>query len=172
MRKCIYLCIKFANMHETQAGQGVGRFLQAKKNLPSGRFQLNLKGLAGVHAPPEDMPEDDDLLFLDFLEAVVLVRVLIAIEAAQTNAGRQTVELFHSQLAVVVDRIEVAIDDVANAAFARIHTNSGAIAQHRQHAVAAYRHTFGLVELHTVMAQAALAEPQARALALFDDESS
>jgi len=118
------------------------------------------------------MAKDDDLLFLDFLEAVVLIRVLIAIEATQTNAGRQTVELFHSQLTVVVDRIKVAIDDVANAALARIHTDGGAIAQHRQHAVAAYCHAFGLVELHTVMAQAALAEAQARAFALFDDESS
>ncbi len=159
-------------MHGSRAGQGLDEFLQAKKNLPSGRFQLNLKGLTGVHAPPEDMAKDDDLLFLDFLEAVVLIRVLIAIEAAQTNAGRQTVELFHSQLTVVVDRIKVAIDDVANAALARVHTDGGAIAQHRQHAVAAYCHAFGLVELHTVMAQAALAEAQARAFALFDDESS
>ena len=38
---------------------------------------------AGVHAPPEDVAEDDDLLFLDFLEGVVLVRVFVAIEAAQ-----------------------------------------------------------------------------------------
>ena len=33
--------------------------------------------------PPEDVAEDDDLLFLDFLEGVVLVRMFVAIEAAQ-----------------------------------------------------------------------------------------
>lgn len=143
-----------------------------RKKTRRGRVYLKVVGLTGVHAPPEDMAKDDDLLFLDFLEAVVLVRVLIAIEAAQTNAGRQTVELLHPQLTVVVDRIQVAINDVANAALARVHTDGGAITQHRQHAVAAYGHAFGLIELHTVMAQAALAEAQTRAFALFDDESS
>ena len=127
---------------------------------------------AGVHAPPEDVTEYGDLLFLNFLEAVILVRMLVAIEAAQTNAGRQAVELLHAQLAVVIDCIEVAINDVADPTFARVHADGCAVTQHRQHAVAAYRHAFGLIELHTVMAQAALAETQARAFALFDDESS
>ncbi len=123
-------------------------------------------------APPEDVTEDDDLLFLDFLKSVVLVRVFIPIEAAQANTGRQAIKLFHPQLAVVIDGIQVAINDVANPALARIHANGGAIAQHRQHTVAAHGHAFGLIELHTVMAQAALAEAQARAFAFFDNESS
>jgi len=54
-----------------------------------------VRRLTGVHAPPEHMTEDADLLILDILETVVLVRVFIAIEAAQANPGRQAVELFH-----------------------------------------------------------------------------
>lgn len=87
MRKCIYLCICFALTHESLADKGVGGFAQAKKNPPGGGFYRVTVRLAGVHAPPEDVTEDDDLLFLDFLEGVVLVRVLIAIEAAQTDTG-------------------------------------------------------------------------------------
>lgn len=171
MRKCIYLCVKFAQMHGSPAVQGLAGFPEAKKNPPK-RVLSERIGLAGVHAPPEDVTEDDDLLFLHILEAVVLVRMLIAVEAAQTDTGRQAIELFHPQLTVVVDRIKVAINDVADPAFAGIDADRGAVAQHRQHAVAPYCHAFGLIELHTVMAQTALAEAQARALALFDDESS
>lgn len=117
--------------------------------------------LPGVHAPPEDVTKDDDLLFLHILEAVVLVRMLIAIEAAQADTGGQAIKLLHPQLTVVVDRIKVAINDVANTAFSRVDPNRGTVAQHRQHAVAPHRHAFGLIELHAVMAQAALAEAQA-----------
>ena len=62
---------------------GVGGFLQTKKNPPGSGFYWRALTSASVHAPPEDVTEDDDLLFLDFLEGVVLVRVFVAIEAAQ-----------------------------------------------------------------------------------------
>ena len=41
--------------------------------------------LPGVHAPPEDVPEDADLLILNVLERVVFVRVFFAVKAAQAN---------------------------------------------------------------------------------------
>lgn len=66
----------------------VGAFLRPKKNPHGCGFFLNQKRLAGVHAPPEDVTEDGDLLFLDLLEAVVLIRVFVAIEAAQADPGR------------------------------------------------------------------------------------
>ncbi|MNN42660.1 hypothetical protein D3C81_1568560 [compost metagenome] len=72
----------------------------------------------------------------------------------------------------MIDCIKVAVNDIANAALAGIDPDRGAVAQHRQHAVAPHCHAFGLVELHAVMAQAPLAEAQARALALLDNESS
>ncbi|CNK68255.1 Uncharacterised protein [Mycobacterium tuberculosis] len=98
--------------------------------------------------------------------------MLVAIETAQANPGRQAIELFHPQLAVVIDCVQVAIDDIANAALAGIHPNRRAITQYRQHTIATYGHTLGLVKLHTVMPQAALAESQAGLLAFLDDESS
>ena len=70
-------------------------FRQAKKNPLNGGFYLTAVRLTGVHAPPEDVTEDDDLLFLDFLEGVILIRMLIAIEAAQADASRQTIKLLH-----------------------------------------------------------------------------
>ena len=118
------------------------------------------------------MAEDTDLLVLDFLETVVLVRMLVAVEAAQTNPGWQAIELFDPQLAIVIDGIQIAIDDIADAALARIDPDGCAIAQHWQHAVAAHRHTLGLVELHTIVSQAALSKTQAGFLAFLDDESS
>src|SRR5690606_3561725 len=121
---------------------------------------------------PEHMTKDADLLFLHLLEAVVLVGVLIAIEAAQADASGQSVELLHTQLAVVIDGIEVTIDDVANRALAGVDPDRSAIAQHWQHAVATHGHTFGLVELHAVVAQATLAEAQPCPLAFLDDKSS
>ena len=140
--------------------KGCPVFYRRKKTRRGGFYPKGI-GLPGVHAPPENVTEDDDLLFLHVLEAVVLVRMLIAIEAAQTDTGRQAIKLLHPQLTVVVDRIKVAIDDVADPAFSRVDPDRGTVAQHRQHAVAPHRHAFGLVELHTVMAQAALAEAQA-----------
>lgn len=38
--------------------------------------------LTSVHTPPEHMTQDADLLILDILEAVVFIRVFIAIETA------------------------------------------------------------------------------------------
>jgi len=90
-----YLCIANALMHESPADKGVGGFWQAKKNPPGSGFYLTAVRLTGVHAPPEDVTEDDNLLFLDFLEGVVLVRMLIAIEAAQANPCWQAIKLFH-----------------------------------------------------------------------------
>ncbi len=150
----------------------VGGFFEGEKKPAQWRAWSDREGLAGVHAPPEDVTEDADLLLLDLLEAVVLVRVLVAVEAAQANPGGQAIQLLHSQLAVVVDGVEVAIDDVADRAFAGIDPDRGPIAQHRQHAVAPHRDALGLIELHAVVPQAALAEAQAGALAFLDDESS
>lgn len=92
--QCIYAFISALEMHcriTTPTDNGVGGFPQAKKNPPNGGFYLTAIRLTGVHAPPEDVTEDDDLFFLDFLEGVVLVRMFIAIEAAQANPGRQTI---------------------------------------------------------------------------------
>ena len=71
-------------------------FGQAKKNPPKRVLAGLTMNLAGVHAPPEHMPEDRDLLFLHLLEAVVLVGMLVTIEAAQADAGRQAIQLLHS----------------------------------------------------------------------------
>lgn len=159
-------------MHWKPGGLGLCRFSMDEKKPAHERVSSYAWRLAGVHAPPENMTEDADLLVLDILEAVVLIGVFITVEAAQANTGRQAVELFNPQLAVVIDGIQVAIHDIANAALAGIHPYRGAVAQYRQHTVATYRHAFGLVELHTIMPQAALAEPQAGLLAFLDDESS
>lgn len=167
----LFLLSECTSAFRTLWARGLPVFYGRKKPA-HGRALSYARRLTGVHAPPEHMAEDADLLILDILEAVVLVRVLIAIETAQANPGRQAVELFHPQLAIVIDGIQVAIDDVANAALARIHPNRRAVAQHRQHTVATHCHAFGLVELHTVVAKAALAEPQAGLLAFLDDESS
>ncbi|MNP38162.1 hypothetical protein D3C76_1316560 [compost metagenome] len=98
--------------------------------------------------------------------------MFIAVEAAQAYAGRQAIQLFHPQLTIVIDGVQVAIDDIADATLAGVDAHRGAIAQHRQHAVATHGDAFGLVELHAVVTQAALAEAQAGLLAFFDDESS
>lgn len=158
-------------MHSKPGGLGLCRFSMDEKKPAHGRVSSYAWRLAGVHAPPENMTEDADLLLLNILKAVVLIRMLITIEAAQADPRRQAIELFDPQLAVVVDGIQITIHDIADPALARIHPHRRP-AQHRQHAVAAYRHTLGLVELHTVMPQAALAEPQAGFLAFLDDESS
>ncbi|MNF17467.1 hypothetical protein D3C80_2209930 [compost metagenome] len=60
------------------------------------------------------MAEQADLLLLHLLEAVVFVGMLIAVEAAQPNPGGQAVDLLHPQLAVMVDGIKVAVDDVTD----------------------------------------------------------
>ncbi len=86
---------------------------------------------------------------LDILETVVLIRMLITIKAAQTNPGRQAVELFNPQLPVVIDGIQVAIHDIANATLTGIHPDRRAIAQYRQHTVATHRYAFGLVGART-----------------------
>ena len=154
------------------ATQVMTRFWQAKKNpLVSGFYRIERLS-AGVHAPPKDMTEDDDLLFLDFLEAVVLVRMFVAVEAAQANPGRQAIQLFHPKLSVVIDCIKVAVNDIANPALAGIDPDRRSVTQYRQHAVAPHCHALSLIELNAVMAQATFAEAQARALAFFDDESS
>ena len=88
MHKCIYLCTRNAQAHESPTDKGVGGFRQAKKNPLSGGLYLTAVRLTGVHAPPEDVTEDADLLFLDLLEAVVLIRMFIAVEAAQADPCR------------------------------------------------------------------------------------
>ena len=96
--QCINAFILADQMHQcidNPKNKGAGRFFEGEKNPPMGGFYLTARWLTGVHAPPEDVTEDHDLLFLHFLEAVVLVRVLIAIEAAQSNPGRQPIKLFH-----------------------------------------------------------------------------
>src|SRR5476651_580982 len=151
MHKCIYFCATYAQMHSQRYGQRAWRFCTGEKKPAHWRALSYARGLAGVHAPPENVAEDADLLILDVLEAVVLVRVFIAVEAAQANPRRQTIELFHPQLAVVINGIQVAINDVTNPALAGVNAYRCAITQHRQHTVAAHRDALGLVELHTVM---------------------
>jgi len=63
------------------------------------------------------------------------------------DPGGQSIKLFHPQLAVVIDRIKVAINDVANPALAGIDPDRGPVAQHRQHAVTTHGHAFCLVPL-------------------------
>ena len=87
MRKCIYLCTGFAGMHGRRINKGLGIF-RGQKKPAQGRALFKRAGLASVHAPPEDVTEDADLLFLDLLEAVVLIRVFIAVEAAQADPCR------------------------------------------------------------------------------------
>ena len=91
MHKCIYLCVRNALAHESPANKGAGGFWQAKKNPLGGGFYLTAVRLTGVHAPPEDVTENGDLPLLDFLEGVVLVRVLIAVEAAQADSDWQAI---------------------------------------------------------------------------------
>lgn len=96
--QCVNAFIYAREMRECMKApqlKGLAVFSRRKKPA-NGRVCLKRFGLAGVHAPPEDVTEDDDLLFLDFLEAIVLVRMFIAIEAAQTNAGRQAVKLLYA----------------------------------------------------------------------------
>ena len=88
MRKCIYLCAGNAQTHETLVRQGFYGFLEGEKKPADGRVLSERVALSGVHAPPEDVTEDDDLLVLHILEAVVLVRMLVTVEAAQTDTGR------------------------------------------------------------------------------------
>ena len=93
-------------MHGALVNTGLAGFQEAKKNPHDGGFYLTVEGLTGVHAPPEDVAEDDDLLVLHFLEGVVLIRMLITVEAAQADAGGQAIKLLHPQLAVVIDGVE------------------------------------------------------------------
>lgn len=97
--QCINAFIYAQEMRECMEAapiKGSRVYPDEKKPAESGGFYLKWSCLAGVHAPPEDMTEDDDLLFLDFLEAVVLIGMFIAIEAAQTNPGRQAVKLLYA----------------------------------------------------------------------------
>src|SRR5690606_33542223 len=87
-----------------------------RRKTRRGGFSGSGRESAGVHAPPEYMAEQADLLLLHLLETVVLVGVFVAVEAAQADARWQAIDLLHAQLAVVVDGIEVAIDDVADRA--------------------------------------------------------
>ncbi|YAF59004.1 hypothetical protein DOCECA_02345 [Pseudomonas sp. E102] len=92
--QCVNAFIYAWQMHERMKPAEtlrVASFQEAKKNPRGGGFYLTAEGLTGVHAPPEDVTEDDDLLVLHFLERVVLIRMFIAVEAAQTNASGQAV---------------------------------------------------------------------------------
>ena len=91
MHKCIYLCVENALAHKKPANKGLDSFQSAKKNPHGGGFYLTWEWLTSVHAPPEDVAKDDDLLILDLLEAVVLIRMLIAVEAAQADPGGQAI---------------------------------------------------------------------------------
>ncbi|MNH23670.1 hypothetical protein D3C79_835770 [compost metagenome] len=98
--------------------------------------------------------------------------MFVAIEAAQANTGGQPIHLLHPQLTIVVDGVEITIDDVTDRTLAGVYPDRRPVAQYRQHAVAANGHALGLIELHTIMAQAAFAKAQASTLAFLDDESS
>lgn len=69
--------------------------------------------LPGIHRPPEHMPQNRNLLLLDLLERVVLVRVLVTVEAAQAEPSRDAVNLLHAKLAIVIDGVHLAVDDIA-----------------------------------------------------------
>lgn len=95
--QCINAFIYARSMHsrmETMPFKGLCFFAGVKKPTSLWVFS-DQEGLAGVHAPPEDVTEDGDLLFLDLLEAVVLIRMLVAIEAAQADPCRQAIKLLH-----------------------------------------------------------------------------
>lgn len=77
------------------------------------------------------MTEQADLLLLQLQEAVVFIRVFVAIEAAQADTRGQPINLLHAQLAIVVDGVEIAIDDVTDRALAGIDTDRRPISQHR-----------------------------------------
>ena len=80
MHKCIYFHQTNALMHFRPYGQRVGRFSTGEKKPARWRAPSYARRLTGVHPPPEHMTEDADLLILDILEAVVFIRVFIAIE--------------------------------------------------------------------------------------------
>lgn len=46
-----------------------------------------------IHRPPEHMPQNRNLLLLDLLERVVLVRMLVSVKASQANSGGRAVHL-------------------------------------------------------------------------------
>ena len=90
----LFLPCKCTNALKAAQAKGL-RVSTGEKKPAHGRALSYARRLTGVHAPPKYMTEDADLLILDLLEAVVLVRVLITVETAQTNPGRQAIELFN-----------------------------------------------------------------------------
>ena len=66
------------------------------------------------------MPQDGDLLILHLLEAVILVRMVVAIEASQPDPRWKPENLLNAHLAIVIYGIEVAVDDVAEAGLAQV----------------------------------------------------
>ena len=62
-------------------------------------------GLPGVHGPPENVPDDEQLPIVYLLERIVFVRVIVAIKAAQPDSRRETIELLYAKLAAMVHGI-------------------------------------------------------------------
>jgi len=116
--------------------------------------------------------KNTDLLILHFLEAVILVRVFVAVEASKPDPGRKPENLLNAELAVVINGIEIAANDVAEARFAEVYADGGAVAQHWNHAVAANRNAFSLIKLNAVIAKVFLAKAKALALILLNYKSS
>lgn len=99
-------------------------------------------------------------MLLDLLERVVLIWMLISVEAAQTNSERNAIDLLHAKLAVMVDGVHFAVDDIAQRVFPHVHAYSSAVAQHGHHTVAANLYTLRIAELDAVMAQVLFIEAQ------------
>lgn len=59
------------------------------------------------------MPKNRNLLLLDLLERVVLVRMFVTIEAAQANPYWDPVNLLHAELTIVINGVHLAVDDIA-----------------------------------------------------------
>ncbi|MNO02478.1 hypothetical protein D3C81_2228910 [compost metagenome] len=59
------------------------------------------------------MSQDADLLFLQLLKRVVLVRVVITVEAAQPQAARQTENLFDTELPVMADSVHFSVNHIS-----------------------------------------------------------
>ncbi|MCY1306045.1 hypothetical protein D9M70_558780 [compost metagenome] len=84
--------------------------------------------------------------------------MFVAIEAAQTDAAAwQAIGLLHAELAAVIDRVEVAIDD---AGVADVDADGRAILQDGLHAVAGDGHAPRIGRVNALIPQAVLAEAQ------------
>lgn len=96
--------------------------------------------------PPEDPPQNLNVLRLHLFGAEDLVRVLGAIVAAQAQtAARQAIQVFHPEHAVVFEGVHFPVDDLHAAA---INADQRTVLNLVRHAVADHRHANRVVQLH------------------------